>query len=222
MKNRFSFVIINIIAFAAILALCILFAPAYNAVFAASLIFTAVAFAVETAVNVSLFGNGGVKAYFFSLPAAYISGAYVVLQSAACIAFIFLFSSLRLSLAVQLVVMAAFCILLLAACMGRETLASNDRNRSRSYMTEAASRLGAIKANAADRALKAKITSLAEEARMSNPSTAEELYDIENRIDEKITALEGAVKKGAECGDVISEIGNLIKERNSLAKTVRR
>lgn len=219
-NNKIAFISANILVLAALLIICFLFSAEYTPLFWWSLTFLVIAFAIEICLNIGVLDDqNSIEMYFFGLPLTYLSGVYVVVESIVCLLFsLFLNFGLEFGVTVQMLILVIFGVMMIIAYINKNILLENDsiRTEQRTYMATAASKLKEIEGSADSREIRSKIHSLYEASKMSDPKVSEELYDIEDRIDEKINQLKELVNNTEIANDIILEIKKMIDERNGI------
>ena len=158
-----------------------------------------------------------IKHYFFGLPLLYVTAAYITAASVAGIIFaIFLCNSFKAGFIIQLVIFAVSVVCIIIAFTGKEALVGRDENTKTGTMRSLAARLGAIENMAKDRNVRAKIHSIYEMAKMADPMENTELSSIDRNIAEKTEALAEVVNNKVIAEGTISDIKDLINQRNSM------
>lgn len=220
MKNKFNFVLINIIACVALIAVCSAFAKSYNPLFFASIAFLILAFIEETVICVKAFGETK-EQYLLGLPAKYFSGLYVLVQSVFCLFFILVRNdNFRLGFIVELLWLAVFSIFILIAFMGKNTLIqkTEDRKSQKSNMIAISAKINGIEAMTEDRELKKAIRIIYENAKMSNPLFNNALFEVESEINNMVNELEKNIADKEKANELIKEIKILINKRENICK----
>ena len=221
-NNKGAFILGNVIVLAVILTICFMLSPEYTQLFYCSIAFITAAFVIEFCVNILLLSEESIKHYFFGLPLLYVTAVYITAASVAGIIFaVFLCSSFKAGFIIQLIILAVSVVCIIIAFTGKEALVAGDENTKTGTMRSLAARLGAIENMAKDRNVRAKIHSIYEMAKMANPMESTELSVIDSNIAEKTEALAEVVNNKVIAEGTISDIKDLINQRNSMCKSIK-
>lgn len=164
---------------------------------------------------------------FFHIPLYYIGGSYLVITGIVALAQLFLpFTGFRFALIIQILLFAAFLILVLSGLLGRNLAqAAMERVEDKNaLLRQIASELQTIAGSAsAQRDVQKKIAALAEEASYGTPMTHTGLDDVERQIRQRVAALKGSIlaEDWALAEKEIVETRQLFVTRDNLCKTLR-
>lgn len=207
------FVLVSVIAFAV--------PSAKNAVFWISYAFTLIAFAAQIAIwKAELGGAEPLKSKFLGFPIVHIGIVYLVVQVIAFTIFLFIPTLPIWSAVIACAVIAGVsAICMIASDVGRSEIrrVSAKVQEKTFFIKQSRTEIELLADAETDIATKSALTQLAEKIRYSDPMSAEQIADAENRIAAKITELKSSTDKAK----IINEINSLLDERNRKIKILK-
>lgn len=207
------FVLVSVIAFAV--------PSAKNAVFWISYAFTLIAFAAQIAIwKAELGGAEPLKSKFLGFPIVHIGIVYLVVQVIAFTIFLFIPTLPIWSAVIACAVIAGVsAICMIASDVGRNEIrrVSAKVQEKTFFIKQSRTEIELLADAETDIATKSALTQLAEKIRYSDPMSAEQIADAENRIAAKITELKSSTDKAK----IINEINSLLDERNRKIKILK-
>ena len=216
------------VLFVAVSAVLFLLGSDFGATFWCAYAGFAVAFVAQVVLYLTLTrGEARRTDAFFHAPLYYIGGAYLAVAALVALAQLFLpFTSLRLALAAQVVLFAAFLVLVLSGLIGRnQAQAALERVAEKNaLLIQVSAELQTIAGSAsAERGVQKKIAALAEEAAYGTPMAHAGLDDVERDLRRHVAALKGCVLAAdwAAAESEIAETRQLLLSRNDLCKALR-
>lgn len=207
------FVLVSVVAFAV--------PSAKTAAFWISYAFTVIAFAAQIAIwKAGLGRNEYLKSKFLGFPIVHIGIVYLVVQVIAFTIFLFIPTLPIWSAVIACAVIAGVsAICMIASDVGRSEIrrVSAKVQEKTFFIKQSRTEIELLADAETDIATKSALTQLAEKIRYSDPMSAEQIADAENRIAAKITELKSSTDKAK----IINEINSLLDERNRKIKILK-
>ena len=210
-------VVYNIIAFSIV--------NEYTSVFWSAYGFTMLA-VIAAAVTSALAFKSGKDAAFLSVPVTMVATAYLFVQLSFG-AILMAIPSLSIVFAniAQIVVLAVFLIVAIGGLMSRNATVDSEREvrEKKFYIKTLSADLESAIEVASDPSHKKILTDLYETIRYSNPMSDPSLYDLEQKIVAKVSAVVDAVSSGRMDSfvDRCAEIERLVADRNRKCKMLK-
>ena len=208
-----AFVLFNVIAFAV--------PTAKTATFWIAYVFTAVAFASQVAIWKFAFkGADTLKTKFLGIPLISVGITYLIVQVIAFAVFMALPLTARwIAIVVCALILGIFAISLIGTETGREEINRVEEKVEKKvfYIKSLQVDIEMLVSAETDSDTKAALAKLAEKIRFSDPMSNTALFDLEEKITDKVRELKAAAEKPA----IITELNSLIDERNKKVKLLK-
>jgi len=161
---------------------------------------------------------------FFGTPLMVITSVYIVVQLIAGVVIIGIsVIEVRVVVVIQAVILAVFLIMALLAIIGRGMVQRTDAHTKEkvNYLKSLEDYILTLRPYAIDPATQARLDSLGESIRFSDPMSHPSLSDLEQSISRQIGFLAGQLGNPAESGRLFDEISALVEQRNRRCKMLK-
>ncbi|MDR2559625.1 MAG: hypothetical protein LBC86_08825, partial [Oscillospiraceae bacterium] len=224
-NNKLLFAAAVLIALALYNALVFILAGEKTNVFWFAYGFTTAAFLTQLPIFLIVFKPKPEKEIIYSTPFTSISLFYLTVQLIAGVAIMLSGINLRISLALQIVILALFLIIITLTFIARNAIKNTAQNTADStiFIKSTEQYIISLNSIAGSSDVKEKLLVLAEKIRFSDPVSHPLLADEERRISERVGMLAEQLSSGngGEASGLFDEIGILIAERNRKCKMVK-
>ena len=221
MKNSTKGYIILGILFALISVAVFAIPTSKTSTFWIAYVFTAAAFAAQIPIwKIALGKDEMLKSKFLGFPVVYIGIVYVIIQVITFSVFLFVPTlPVWSAIVVCAVIEGVSAVCMVASDVGRGEIERVDSrvHQKVSYIRELQTEVELLANAETDSAIKAALLQLAEKFRFSDPTSNEQLTNLEDAISEKVALL----KTLSDKNEIIGEIDLLLSKRNKMCKMLK-
>ena len=164
-----------------------------------------------------------IRDVFFNAPIYYIGFVYFAVTAVLSVLHMLVgFFTFKRLLILQLIAFAVFAVYFILALVSKtnaETVNENVAEKN-AFIREMTAKLNTLSALCADREMKLKLESLAEEFRYSKPACLTALDEVEGLIRQKVAVLDYQIEKNdmESASETMADIGKALLSRNETAK----
>ncbi len=220
MKNRKNAYLILAIAFVVFNVIALVIPIERTTSFWIAYAFTILAFVIQPAIWLIAFKDADTLSIkFLGIPIIHIGIVYLILQLVAFTVICIIPVDSWLSVIVGIVLLGFTLIGVVAANFGKKVISGTDVKVKEkvSYIRTLQAEMELISDAEKDHSIKTELQKLTEAIRYSDPMSDYSLADIEKTISEKVSELKSIGDKS----QLISEITNLVAERNKKCKLLK-
>lgn len=223
-KQKLSVLIVYAIV-AVVYLVCFLAIPfERTSAFWISFVFGLISIIVGCGLACYAFNNDGIKSKLYGFPVFRLGYAYTIIQIIVSFTISFICRSYKVSNWIPIVisvVLLAFTLIGVVAVDNAKDIIEKQEIQD-AYKTKTVEtfrvNIDSLRNRSADSEINKAIEKLAEEFKFSDPVSNDAVKEIEMLINSKVTELKNAINDSAVCLPLISEISDLLKERNAICK----
>ena len=222
-KTGIMTALIYIIIFAVFNLLVFFIFNEKNSVFWVSYAFVCIAFGVQIVSMLISFKGLETETVFMGIPLASLSFYYFFAAVFAGVVFMFFQNApMKLALALQIIILAAYLVVAILAIMSRDAVQQvNDEVRENVREVKRLNvEVDSLLAQVSDPMLKKAVRRVSETVKYSDPMSTEAVADLDEQIKEAINGLRVYIENGrnADAAQMCKDIELLYMQRNNLLK----